>query len=91
MMLDRALRCHRSQRKTKAGLVAPVEEFACGAGIGLAGVRVADVGGEEFDEAAAGVLAPRDDHCRPGGGGRGEKYRRRVVEVRFHDSVIAEN
>ena len=42
-------------KQTKAGLVAPVEEFAGGAVIGFAGVRVADVGGEEFDEAAAGV------------------------------------
>jgi len=57
----------------------------------LCGCSGCDVRGEEFDEAAAGVLAPRGDHCRPGGGGRGEKYRRRVVEVRFHDSVIAEN
>jgi hypothetical protein len=37
-------------KQPKAGLVAPVEEFACGPVIGFAGVRVADVRGEEFDE-----------------------------------------
>jgi hypothetical protein len=70
--------------QTEAGLVAPIEEFACGAAIGFAGVRVADVGGEEFDQAAAGVLAPRGDHRRDGGGGRSQEYGRRVVEVGFH-------
>ena len=49
-------------KQTKAGLVAPIEEFTCGAVIGFAGVRVADVGGEEFDEAAAGMRAARGDH-----------------------------
>ncbi len=75
--------------QTKAGLVAPVEEFAGGAVIGFAGVRVADVGGEEFDEAAAGVRAARGDHRRHGGVGRGQKYGRKVVEVRLHGALYS--
>ena len=45
-------------KQAKAGLVAPVEEFAGSPVVGFTGVRVADVRGKEFDEAAAGVLAP---------------------------------
>jgi hypothetical protein len=57
---------------TKTDQVAPVEEFACGAVTGFAGVRVADVRGEEFNEAAAGVRATRSDQRRDGGVGRGQ-------------------
>jgi hypothetical protein len=51
-------------KQAKAGLVAPVEKSACGPVIGFAGIWIADVGGEEFDEAAAGVLAARGDQSR---------------------------
>jgi hypothetical protein len=37
-----------------------------GAGIGAAGVRVTDVGGEEFEEAYAGSIAGGDDERRKG-------------------------
>src|SRR6202011_2017575 len=53
-----------------AGIRAPAEEFLRGAGIGPARVRIADVGGEEFEEAHAGALAgggdQRRDHGRRG-------------------------
>jgi hypothetical protein len=40
----------------RCSLVAPVEKFTGGTVIGFAGIRVADVGGEEFDEAPASIL-----------------------------------
>ena len=40
---------------------APGQEFIGGAGIGAARVRVADIGGEEFEEAHAGALAGGGD------------------------------
>jgi hypothetical protein len=39
----------------EAGLIAPVEELRHRPVVSPTGVRVADVGGEEFDEAAAGM------------------------------------
>jgi len=75
-------------KQTEAGLVAPVEVFACGAVIGFARVRVAGVGGEELDEAAARMGTARGDHRWHGGGRCGQKYDRRGVEVRFHFSLI---
>jgi hypothetical protein len=65
-ILDPSRDVHRFDVKQldEAGLVAPVEEFAGGPVIGFARVRVADVGGEEFDEAPAGVAAARGDQCR---------------------------
>ena len=53
--------------------LAPGEEIADGPGIGLAGVAVADGGGEELDEAFARLLAGIGDdggQDRPGGGCR---------------------
>jgi hypothetical protein len=47
--------------RSHADAPAPAEEFLCGTGIGPARVRVADVGGKEFEKAHAGALA--------GGGG----------------------
>ena len=47
-----------------AGARAPGQEFIRGAGIGPARVRVADVGGEEFEEAHAGALAGGGDQRR---------------------------
>ena len=41
-----------------ASLVTPVKKFRGGPVVRLAGIRVADIGGEAFDEAAAGALAP---------------------------------
>jgi hypothetical protein len=52
-------------------LVTPVEEFAGGPIIGFAGVRVADVGGEEFDEAPASMPAARSNQYRQNGVGCG--------------------
>ena len=45
-------------------LVAPGEEPADGPVIGHAGVLVADGGGEEFQEAAGGLVAGVGDHAR---------------------------
>jgi hypothetical protein len=47
--------------------LATAEKFIGGAGIGAARVRVADVGGEEFEEAYAGVLAAGGNECRESG------------------------
>jgi hypothetical protein len=47
-----------------AGGRAPGQEFIGGAGIGPARVRVADVGGEEFEEAHRGALAGSGDERR---------------------------
>ena len=47
-----------------AGARAPGQKFLRGAGIGPARVRVADVGGEEFEEAHAGALAGGGDERR---------------------------
>jgi hypothetical protein len=57
--LDGADRRHAHAR-------APRQEFIGGAGIGAAGVRVTDVGGEEFEEAYAGSFAGGDDERRKG-------------------------
>src|ERR1019366_10104271 len=50
----------------------PVEEFDGRARIGAAGVRIANVGGEEFKEALGGAFASGGDQ-RGGGGGEGDK------------------
>ena len=52
----------RGQRQ--AAIVAPGEELAAGPRIGPARVRVADVGGEEFDVAPGGLLAGVGDQRR---------------------------
>src|SRR5712691_9196655 len=51
-------------REFKPALVAPVEELLDRARVGHARVAVADAGGEEFDEAAAGALAARTNDGR---------------------------
>ena len=45
-------------------MVAPGEEPSGGPVIGHAGVLVADGGGEEFEEAAGGLVAGGGDHAR---------------------------
>jgi hypothetical protein len=45
---------------------APSQKFLCGAGIGAARVRVADIGGEEFEEAHRGAFAGGGDKHRYG-------------------------
>jgi hypothetical protein len=44
--------------------VAPPKELTDAAAVGPAGVRVADVGGEEFDEAPRGAIAGASDERR---------------------------
>jgi hypothetical protein len=44
-------------REREAALLAPAEELAARPGIGPARVRVADIRGEEFDIAPAGLVA----------------------------------
>ena len=51
---------HRGERRDLLG-VEPGEERAHGDGISRAGVRVADVGGEEIEKPQAGVLAGLGD------------------------------
>ena len=60
------------RRQRQAALVAPGEETAARPGIGPARVRVADVGGEEFDVAPGGLVAGVGDQRRdqvPSGSG----------------------
>ena len=45
-------------------MVAPGEEPSCSPVIGHAGILVADGGGEEFEEAARGLVAGGRDHAR---------------------------
>ena len=59
-------RLHGGDRR-HAGGRAPGQEFIGSAGIGAARVRVADVGGEEFEEAHAGALAGGGDERRESG------------------------
>src|SRR5229473_2715444 len=73
----------------EAGLVAPVEKFAGGTIVGFAGIRVADVGGEEFDEAPAGMPAARSDQCRDDGIGCGQKYDREIAGIGLHGAHYA--
>ena len=47
-----------------AARLQPIEEFDGGARIGAAGVRIADIGGEEFKEAIRRALAARGDKGR---------------------------
>jgi hypothetical protein len=56
-----------------AGIGAPTEEFSDGAAVGAAGVRIADVGGEEFQKTDAGVVTGGGDQDRneAGMGGSG--------------------
>ena len=56
-------RLHSADR-THAGGGAPGQKFVRGAGIGAAGVRIADIGSEEFEEARSGVLAGGRDEGR---------------------------
>jgi hypothetical protein len=76
---------------SKAGLVAPIEEFTGGAVIGFARVRIADVRDEEFDEAPAGLPAARGDQRRHDSIGCVQEYGRRVVEIRLHGGHYASN
>jgi len=55
---------------------APGEELAAGAGVGAAGIRVANVGGEEVDIAPGGRLAGGGDQRRDHGGGVGRRCER---------------
>src|SRR5260370_1518019 len=48
----------------QAALLAPIEELPDGQGIGHPGVAVADIGGEELDEALARVRAGCPDRSR---------------------------
>lgn len=52
------------QRQT--ALLAPVEESGNGAEVGLAGVLIPDLGGEEFKKALFGARTLGDDESRPG-------------------------
>jgi hypothetical protein len=52
---------------------APAEEFLRRTSIGPARVRVADVGGEEFEEAHRGALAGGGDQSRDGKRGKGDQ------------------
>jgi len=56
---------------------APRQKFIGRAGVGAARVRVADVGGEEFEEAHASPLAGGGDECRQ----RGRADRDELVHV----------
>ena len=73
------MRAHRRERRDVLG-VEPGEERAHGDGVGGAGVRVADVGGEEIEKPQAGVLAGVGDqsrHQHRGCGSRPDDDRRR--------------
>ena len=74
--------------QAEAGLVAPVEELSDRPVVGAARVRVADVGGEEFDEAAAGVPAARGDQCRDGGVGFGQEDDRDIGRGRPSSGLL---
>src|SRR5712691_5326507 len=64
--------------QSQATLLAPIEELPDGQGVGHPGVAVADVGGEELDEALAGVGAGRRDRSRQRlEAGANERRRRR--------------
>ena len=66
---------HGADRR-HAGARAPGQEFIGGAGVGPARVRVADVGGKEFEEAHAGALAGGSDQR---GHGRRSERRNRMI------------
>jgi hypothetical protein len=61
-----------------ADACAPAQKFIGGAGVGPARVRVADVGGEEFEAAHAGTLAG-------GGNESGKSWRCRNGNELVHD------
>jgi hypothetical protein len=65
----------------QAALLAPIEELPDGQGIGHPGVAVADVGGEELDEALARVGAGRRDRGRQRLEAGANKRRRRGDHV----------
>ena len=62
-------RLHGADRR-HAGARTPGQKFIGGAGVGPARVRVADVGGEEFEEPHAGALAGGGHERGEGGSGR---------------------
>ncbi len=68
----------------ETGLIAPVEELSHRPVVSATGVRIADVGGKEFDEAAAGVRAARRDQRRDGGAGFGQEDDRELVGSVLH-------
>ncbi len=53
-------------RKAEPAALAPAEELGDGLGVGGPRVAVADVGGEEFEEAAGGTVAGVGDDRRDG-------------------------
>ena len=56
----------------KPRIIAPIKELRGRSVVSLMRVRIADVGGEEFDEAATGVLTARGDQHRDDGAGLGK-------------------
>ena len=72
-LLDVAGDVHRLHGRDRrhAVILAPGQKFAHRLRVGAAGVAVANVGGEEFDEALLRALAGGDDEGR-GGVGRAE-------------------
>ena len=65
-------RLHGADRR-HAGALAPGQKFIRGPGVGAARVRVADVGGEEFEEAEAGAVAGGSDDSRDNRGLNSER------------------
>jgi hypothetical protein len=88
--LDPGRDVHRFDvEQPEAGLVAPVEEFRGRPVVSAAGVRVTDVRGEEFDEAAAGVRTARGDQRRHTGAGRiGQEDDWQVVRIGLHRPAL---
>jgi hypothetical protein len=65
-------------RQFEPAFVAPIEELLYRARVRHPGVAVADAGGKEFDEAAAGAFATGADNrwqrLKPGADERGRRY-----------------
>jgi hypothetical protein len=75
--------------QAEADLVAPVAKLSDRPVVSATRVRVADVDGEEFDEAAAGMRTARRDQRRDGGVGFRQEDDRELVGVGFHHPVYS--
>ena len=72
------------------GLLAPVEKVLDGRKIGAPGMAVADVGGEEFEEALTGIAVGGGDdgrQCARGGSER-DQIRHALPSVSVYDNVL---
>ena len=76
------------RERRHSGVGTPIEKLGHGAAVGSAGVRVADVGGEEFQEANAGMLAGGGDQDRNEGATGWRRQWGELIHASYHTTRL---